>query len=174
LKKRIFVTADLHFGHENIIKYCNRPFKNVRAMDRQLIRNWNDDVNQEDSVYVVGDFIYKSPRNWREYAEELNGTKFFIIGNHDDLAGSAARSQREMWLWGKKFLLIHSPYDIPPHRSCWVIHGHTHGNSPELFPFISHENKTVNVSVELTNYRPVDMTVITSLIRNGSVRNDKR
>ncbi len=174
MSPRIFVTADLHLGHENIIKYCHRPFKNARAMDKQLIRNWNDDVNPEDRVYIVGDFIYKASRNWRDYAGELNGTKFFIIGNHDDLAGSAARSQRELYLWGMKFLLMHSPYDIPLHYPNWVIHGHTHNHSTEIFPFISYENKTVNVSVELTNYRPVNMAVIMSLIRNGTPEAGRR
>ncbi len=32
-----FFTADLHFGHANIIKYCKRPFTDVAAMDRALI-----------------------------------------------------------------------------------------------------------------------------------------
>ena len=168
---RTFVTADLHFGHANIIKYCNRPFKNARAMDRQLMRNWNDDVNPEDRVFVVGDFIYKAPKNWREYAEKLNGTKTFILGNHDDLAGSPARSQMKTKFCRREFLLIHSPYDIPERYEGWVIHGHTHNNSPELFPFISIENKTVNVSVELTNYRPVNMQTIVAIIKNaGSER----
>lgn len=28
----IFFTADHHFGHENIIKLCGRPFKNADSL----------------------------------------------------------------------------------------------------------------------------------------------
>lgn len=44
----IFFTADLHLGHENIIKLCQRPFKNIEQMDNALIQNWNAVVKEED------------------------------------------------------------------------------------------------------------------------------
>ena len=52
----IFFTADLHLGHENIIKQCQRPFNNVEQMDKELIKNWNSVVNENDEVYILGDF----------------------------------------------------------------------------------------------------------------------
>lgn len=48
----IFFTADLHLGHENIIKQCQRPFNNVEQMDKELIKNWNSVVNVDDEVYI--------------------------------------------------------------------------------------------------------------------------
>ena len=55
---RKFFISDLHFGHNNILKYENRPFKNVEEMDKALIRNWNAVVGKNDEVYVLGDVRY--------------------------------------------------------------------------------------------------------------------
>ena len=57
---KIFYTADLHLGHANIIKYCNRPFKDVDQMNETLIRNWNSRVKPEDTVIHNGDFCFKN------------------------------------------------------------------------------------------------------------------
>ena len=52
-----FITADKHFGHANIIKYCQRPFKDVEVIDKALIRSWNERVKPEDTVFKKNDKI---------------------------------------------------------------------------------------------------------------------
>jgi len=52
---RIFVTSDHHFGHENIIKYCDRPFESVQDMDDSMVSKWNSTVSDVDTVYHLGD-----------------------------------------------------------------------------------------------------------------------
>ena len=52
----LWLTSDLHFGHENIIRYCDRPFADVDAMNRALVDRWNEVVGDDDVVWVLGDF----------------------------------------------------------------------------------------------------------------------
>ena len=52
----IWFTSDTHFSHCNIIKYCNRPFKDVDEMNKILIQNWNNVVRPDDIVWHLGDF----------------------------------------------------------------------------------------------------------------------
>ena len=44
----IYYTADLHFGHSNVIKLCSRPFSLIEKMDETLIANWNAKVHNGD------------------------------------------------------------------------------------------------------------------------------
>lgn len=60
---KIWFTSDLHFGHRNIIQFCNRPFKSVEEMDETLIDNWNSVVKPNDLVFNLGDFAFAP--NWR-------------------------------------------------------------------------------------------------------------
>jgi calcineurin-like phosphoesterase family protein len=61
--KTIWFTSDTHFSHNNIIRYCNRPFSNVEEMDEVLINNWNNKVKQNDDVYHLGDIIFSRDKN---------------------------------------------------------------------------------------------------------------
>ena len=49
-RQKIFVTSDLHFGHRNILKFCNRPFSDIKEMSEKLISNWNEVVGKNDIV----------------------------------------------------------------------------------------------------------------------------
>jgi calcineurin-like phosphoesterase family protein len=69
-----YYIADTHFGHANIIHLCNRPFQNVDEMDDALIKNWNSRVTKKDTVYILGDFAFKS-KSPLEYFNQLNGRK---------------------------------------------------------------------------------------------------
>jgi calcineurin-like phosphoesterase family protein len=79
----IFFTADLHFGHANIIKHCNRPFATAEEMDAVLTQKWNATVGQKDEVYILGDFTMRPAMESHRYLAPLNGRKYLIRGNHD-------------------------------------------------------------------------------------------
>jgi calcineurin-like phosphoesterase family protein len=77
-------TSDTHFCHDNIIKYCNRPFSDVDQMNEALIDNWNGCVQPGDNIYHLGDFgTYKDLSSIEKIIKRLNGNKFLVAGNHD-------------------------------------------------------------------------------------------
>src|SRR5574344_1354629 len=49
-----FFTSDTHFNHANIIRFCNRPFKDVNQMNEVLIENWNRVISQGETVFHLG------------------------------------------------------------------------------------------------------------------------
>ena len=81
---KYFFTSDEHYGHTNIIKYCDRPFKNVDDMDTEIIKRHNEVVGDEDIVIHAGDFtMRKNAREAKNYMKRLNGMHIFIRGSHD-------------------------------------------------------------------------------------------
>ena len=88
-----YFIADTHFGHENIIKYCNRPFNTKEEMNSHMIKEWNSIVKQDDVIYVLGDFaLMMSREQIKEIINLLNGYKILIMGNHDK------KRSRGFWL----------------------------------------------------------------------------
>ena len=79
----IYVIADTHFNHENIIKYCNRPFKNASEMNEHIVKKWNSVVGENDTVYHLGDVGFGNDEEIQELLNRLNGDKILIKGNHD-------------------------------------------------------------------------------------------
>ncbi len=68
-------TSDHHFGHENIIRFCGRPFKSLGEMNYEMTRRWNLVVEPGDTVYYLGDFAMGDPDVWPTFCERLNGSK---------------------------------------------------------------------------------------------------
>ena len=82
MQAMMFFTADTHFGHNNILKLCNRPFDTIDDMNEALIKNWNARITGADSVYIVGDMFFRCA-DAEKILSRLHGKKHLIIGNHD-------------------------------------------------------------------------------------------
>lgn len=164
---RTFVVSDLHFDHDNIIRFCNRPFQSVRDMNRTMVDNWNKTVDYNDRVYYLGDMTYGRQRRPIDFwLSKLNGDILFIRGNHDtDIITRATVIKDKFHIMYKEydFLLMHDPYR-PKHYDGWIIHGDKHNNSPDEYPHVCYENKTINVCAEFTEYAPLNLgDVVTSI-----------
>ena len=51
--------SDYHFSHHNIIRYCGRPFKDIEEMNATIIARHNERVKPDDTVFFLGDFVFK-------------------------------------------------------------------------------------------------------------------
>ncbi len=114
----IYFTADLHFGHSNIIRHCSRPFAAAEEMDVALTANWNAAVSRHDEVYILGDFTMKPAAEAHKYLSALNGRKYMIRGNHDKFLNNYKASDTAFeWVKdyfvlkheGRRFVLFHYP-----------------------------------------------------------------
>lgn len=160
---KTWLISDLHFDHANIIRYCSRPFANAEEMNKVLLGNWNNAVMPNDEVYFLGDMAFgrgsRPPSFW---LAKLNGKVHFIKGNHD--REKIVTKQSEVLDYnGQKFLLIHDPEKKPAKWKGWIIHGHKHNNDLKNYPFVNGEKKTINVSAELVNYKPLDIDFLCDL-----------
>lgn len=88
-----FYTSDQHFDHENIIKYCDRPFSSVQEMNDAMVYNWNSVVKPTDVTVVLGDVSIS--KAGLEHVKRLNGRKILVPGNHDSCWSYHKRWQRE-------------------------------------------------------------------------------
>jgi calcineurin-like phosphoesterase family protein len=83
---KYFLTSDTHYGHSNIIGYENRPFRDCDHMNSGLIKNWNMRVTDDDTVFILGDFCFKSGKGCNKadfWMKQLKGQKILVRGNHD-------------------------------------------------------------------------------------------
>ena len=80
-----YYIGDLHFGHQNIIKFDKRPYELVEDMDDDLIYQWNKVINKDDDVYILGDMSWHGPTETENILKQLKGNKHLVIGNHDHI-----------------------------------------------------------------------------------------
>lgn len=162
--RNIFFISDLHLDHSNIIKFTNRPFKNAEQMNETIVNNWNNAVTEKDTVYFLGDMAFgKGSRKASYWLKKLNGKIVFIEGNHEEVGNVKSYPPAYNVILKykkKKFLLIHDPALKPKNWNEWIIHGHKHNNDLENYPLINRKNKTINVSAELLDYKPIEIEKI--------------
>lgn len=152
--ENVWVWSDTHFGHKNIIKYCDRPFCDLDEMSQQLIDNHNAVVGDDDLVIWVGDVAFMSDQKANEILANLNGERVLVIGNHDMNKGKVRNLD-----FKEKHLVytIESPIPIVfthyPFENCppeWInVHGHIHN------AYDTNSLQHINVSVEVIDYTPM-------------------
>ena len=144
----IFVTSDLHFCHDKAFLYEPRGFHSVREMNAAIVKNWNNVVNPEDDVYVLGDLMLNDNEEGARLLSMLHGHLHIILGNHDTKARIELYKQspnvvevcdaKRLDYLGYHFFLCHYPTltsnhdsDKPLAARLISLCGHTH--TPDRF-----------------------------------------
>ncbi len=78
-----YFSSDQHFGHENIIRFCARPYANAGEMGHDLVRRWNEVVGPDDEIWVLGDVAMKKGLEGMRPLHQAHGVKLLVPGNHD-------------------------------------------------------------------------------------------
>lgn len=184
-------TSDLHIGHANIIKYCDRPFADVEEMNEALVDRWNEVVGSDDTVWVLGDVAMGPIVESLALTARLNGTKILVTGNHDRCWHGHGRSA-EVWverylaagfseirqgtqaieLAGRAVLLDHFPYVGDSHDEDRFNAHRPHDDGEWLLHGHVHErwdqsDRMINVGVDVRNFRPMPETEVIALIAAG-------
>lgn len=186
---KTFFTSDMHYGHRNIIRYCTRPFADVDEMRETLVARWNEVVQPQDTVYVLGDFSLDE-KHLKTVLPRLAGKKHLILGNHD-LCHPAQKKKRakpvalyleagfatvalESFLdvEGQRIRLHHMPYRgdstkverykqwRPLDDGLWLFHGHVHEKWRQ-------SGRQINVGVDQWDFRPVSLDTLMSLVQSS-------
>ena len=156
----IFYIADMHFGHRNVLRFDNRPFPSVEEMDEEIINRWNSRVQQDDTVYVLGDAFWKNEAESMRIFSALNGHKHLIRGNHDRVHGSLGRQWESIEHYSEvndnERLVILCHYPIMFYKNARygavMLYGHVHNSREwEFTEKWKHELWASNIPCRLIN-----------------------
>lgn len=176
-----FFTADHHFYHANIIRYCNRPFKNTSHMNEIMIERWNEVVRNGDDVYYLGDFCMGDRAE--QIVERLKGTIHFLEGSHDKwMRRAITRYAGDVWRkheflpplhvlkvsafrggFGEKIVLCHYAMRSWPHsfHGSLQLYGHSHGRlEATRLP------RQMDVGVDCHGFYPVALSTVRAALAN--------
>ena len=173
-----FFTSDTHFNHANIIRFCNRPFRNVDEMNETMVANWNATIGMDDTVFHLGDFCLGGAAEWTRLLDRLNGRIYLILGNHDlknIRQGFLGRfehvaMQMRIEIGKRKIYLCHYPFLCfeGGYKDVWQLFGHVHtrksnmgidaGRLQYLYP------NQYDVGVDNNDFTPVSYEQVKKII----------
>ncbi len=178
-----YFSSDFHFGHFNIMKYCNRPFSSVQEMDETIINNLNEIILPNDTLFCLGDFSMKNPNGVQSYRDRINCKNIVLIrGNHDPKSNNRphpALYKAFNGVWD--MLQIKRDYNGQPqdivmchyamrtwnksHYGSISLYGHSHGtlfDDPNLL--------SMDVGVDCHNFKPITLDQIMEHIKKKRFR----
>lgn len=187
----VFFTSDTHFNHANIIRFCDRPFKDVSQMNETLIKNWNERVGPNDTIFHLGDFAWGGSEVWNSIIQQLNGKKYLILGNHDEKNIRQGYMRYFEWVGYQAHIIIenrsiylnHYPFLCygGSYRNekdlVWQLFGHVHSkpgsNGLDINRLTNLFPSQYDVGVDNNNYYPVSFHEVQTIINNQIEKSKK-
>lgn len=181
-KDKVWFTSDLHFFHENIIHYTNRPWSNAQEMNEGLIGRWNGAIGPDNDIFILGDLAMggnsKAPL-LAKILRRLNGRKYLIPGNHDTYILRSEECLNEITVLPplfevrvpdpdalkkrQKIVLCHYAMKIwnGSHKGTWHLYGHSHHSMPP-----DYDRKAFDIGVDGKgyDYRPQSYAEVKNLM----------
>ena len=165
----IYFSADLHLDHNNIIKYCSRPFDSVADMDNTILNNFQV-MKPGDTLYLLGDLSFNE-KVAAKFFDMFSGVQMvFIKGNHDSRKLQKITRDRNIPLYTlmdikieeQPVTLCHYAMRVwnKSHYNAWQLHGHSHGT---LLP----QGKQYDVGVDTNNFAPVSWDKIKEIMNQS-------
>jgi calcineurin-like phosphoesterase family protein len=173
MSEGIYFTSDEHFGHANIVRFCDRPFSSLEEMRETIIENHNKVVKAGDRVYHIGDMYWRTVTDAEalQIRHRLNGQHYYIFGNHDEVF-HRSREIRESFIWCKErfnlkvtgypnIVLDHFPGRVwnGSHNGAWQLYGHCHGNLPE------DGSLSFDIGVDSQNFLPISLEQVAAKMK---------
>ena len=163
----VFITSDLHIGHDRDFLYSPRGFNNIYEHDLELVKNWNSRITDDDTVYILGDIMLNDVEYGRNIFNQLAGSKIIILGNHDtdakinfypQLRGVIDVKYADMLRVGKRhFYLSHYPMCIGCRKYLYNLCGHVHTKDKWLN---WDDNQCYHVELDAHNMSPISINEI--------------
>ena len=173
--------GDLHFGHNSVLKFDNRPFNDITEHDNALIYLWNSRVDKNTQVYILGDFALHNEKTYSWYLRQLKGQKHLIIGNHDrkllkdsEAMGYFVSVDYYLELTDNQEHLVLSHYPLAEwngfFRGTLHLYGHIHNSFNDSAKYMLKFENALNTGCMINNYTP---STIDELKRNNKIWREK-
>ena len=168
MARRVWITADTHFGETEALSMFGRPFADTRAMDEALLDGINRCVAKRDVLLHLGDFCGPHAEgrkaqclHARAMRERIRCKRVTLVrGNHDPSARSFEslfESVHDLLSWrtGKDRLRVnacHWPLRLwrGQFKGAVLMHGHAHGG-------LAMQGRAVDVGVDAWLWQPVPL-----------------
>lgn len=153
----IYFTSDSHLFHKNVLDFENRPYSTTEKMTEGMINQWNEQVDDNDIIYHLGDLSLGNLEQTISALKRLKGKIILIKGNHDKskhykkitklgllheyhpVGIELKHNKQHMWL-------THYPMEIGLRPRKWSVSGHIHSND-------STWDNQINVGVDSPHFK---------------------
>lgn len=181
-KNKIWFTADTHYGHTNIIDFCDRPFSSTVSMNKKMVELWNNVVKHDHTVFHLGDFSLIDTKTTQHIINSLNGEIHLIVGNHEksvlkpnhikekfititDILEIKVEDD-ELGIGFAPIVMCHYPMRSwnRSYHGAWHLHGHVHGKMP------NYHSNAYDVGVDCNDFKPVSYEQIKSIMTKQNLK----
>ena len=168
-----FFTSDTHFDDDYGLAYFKRPFKSLDEMNRVIVEKWNSDVNEDDTVYHLGDFTLEGIDHFTKWMRQLHGNIKILPGSHDGpwlkdfvttekvqvIAPLVSLEFPELRIGEMPQVIVLCHYSMQvwdrSNHGSWHLFGHSHGKLKGI-------GLSFDVGMDCTEFTPLSLEAVAS------------